>query len=89
MTSADLNINVSCPKFCKLSKFHFLTGHCKKGGANGGNFWGIQSMSTFLLTRSEMDCRRFSCLDVVDDFDYYPLPSKLQSAIFDISKNVE
>ena len=45
--------------------------HCARGGAVGDDFLGIGGSVTIFLTRSQMACRRFFCLDIVDDSDFY------------------
>ncbi len=44
-----------------------------RGGANVDLLLGIRGLATIFLTRALMDCRRFFCLDIVDDFDFYLL----------------
>jgi hypothetical protein len=42
-----------------------------RGGANFDLLFGIRGSATIFLTRALMDCRRFFCLGIVDDFDFY------------------
>ncbi len=58
------------PSYCIYS--HLIT-HCAGGGANVDNFLVIGGSVMIFLTRTHMDCRRFFCLEVVDDLDFYPL----------------
>jgi len=51
--------------------------------ANADDFLVIGGSSTIFLTQALMDCRRFFCLEVVDDLDFYPI--SLSAILFQIS----
>jgi hypothetical protein len=42
-----------------------------RGGANVDFLLRIRGLATIFLTGALMDCRRFFCLDIVGDFDFY------------------
>jgi len=55
----------------RASAFYQQTDHCARRGTNGDDFWGIGGLWTIFFSGVFIDDRRFFCLDVVNNFDFY------------------